>query len=232
MNIARYMLPGLMVLTLSMTLPSAGFAEPPAEQTLKYKVDFRGHSAGELETIIERTEDGYIVKSVSHLSLIAKAFLSNETAETVFRYVDDELVLQSGSEYVTKSGKEIRSFEIDHEAGQILFSDGDPLAMEPGVRLEVDNFPLALMANGIDKAAGTKFYAVSTKRARLYQTEEPTREKVKVPAGEFDAILVQHTLPGDPTRIFKIWMQDGPQPIPLRVETGREGKLTVMELLP
>ena len=232
MTATRTLAQSLILMVLALALPSAAFAEPPAEQTLKYKVNFRGHNAGELETVVERTEDGYLVKSISHLSLIAKAFLSNETAETVFRYVGDELVLQSGREYVTKSGKEIRNFKVDHDAGQILFSEGDPLTMEPGVRLEVDNFPLALMANGIDKAAGTKFYAVSTKRARLYQTEEPTREKVEVPAGEFDAILVQHTLPGDPSRIFRLWMRDGPQPIPLRVETGREGKLTIMELLP
>ena len=222
----------LVAFALSLVLPTVSVAEPPEEQTLRYEVNFRGHNAGQLETIIERTTDGYLVKSVSHLSLIAKAFLSNETAESVFRYVDDELVLQSGREYVTKSGKEIRSYEIDHEAGQITFSDGDPLTMEPDTRLEADTFPLALMANGVENAVGTKFYAVSTKRARLYQTESPVRESVEVPAGKFDTLLVQHTLPGDPTRIFKIWLKDGPQPVPVRVETGREGKLTIMQLLP
>jgi hypothetical protein len=222
----------LFAIVFTLAFVASTRAGEPSEQTLRYKVDFRGTNAGELETVIERTEDGYLVKSISHPSLLASMFLQNETAETHFQLVDGRLVLQSGREYVTKSGKEVRSFEVDHDAGQIRFSGGDPLDMEPGTRLEADTFPLALMANGLESAAGTKFYAVSGKRARLYQTGEPMAETIEVPAGKFETLRVENRLPGEPSRIYTIWFRVGPQPIPVRVVTGREGKVTTMELLP
>ncbi len=213
-------------------LMGVAHAAPPEPQSLRYSVDFRGHDAGEVEVEISRDGDHYLVRTIAHPSLLASMFIEPITAEARFDLVEGELRLLDGRETVTESGELLRSFAVDHAAGSISFSDGDPLTLQPGTRLDADAFPLSLVALGADAVAGTTFYAVNPKRARLFESAEPVMESVEVAAGAFDTMRVDNTVPSDRERVYSVWLRTGDNPVPVKIVTGRSGKATTMELLP
>lgn len=212
-------------------LYSASAAEPK-DQTLRYSVDYRGSDAGEIEVIVKRNDDGYQVTSISHLSLLASMFLQSHTIVSFFQRTDDGLVLQSGKEILTQTGETVRSFEVDAPAGNIRFSGGDPVSFDRSTHLDADSFPLGLVTSNAEALLGRRFLSVNPKRARLFEITDVKKDRVEVPAGAFEVWRIHSSVPGEPSRVFRLWLRvDGDQ-VPVRIETGREGKLTTMVLLP
>lgn len=207
-------------------------AQLPGNQALRYSVDYRGSDAGEIEVVLEHGENGFQVTSISHLSLLASMFLESHTIESRFSLEKGLPVLDSGSEILTQTGEVKRSFAVDRQAMKVEFSAGDPVVFDQATRLDADSFPLGLVTSPVDALKGRRFLSVNPKRARLFEVTDVTRQTIRVPAGEFEAWRVDSSVPGEPTRVFRLWLRAEGERIPLRIETGREGKLTTMLLQP
>ncbi len=205
-------------------------AGPPVERTLRYNVDYQGRNAGVIEIGISRDGGDWLVRSVSRPSLLAAMFLDSHTIESRYRMRDGEAVLLSGRELLTGTGEVLRSFEVDHATRRIHFSAGDPAGFDAATRLDSDPFPLGLLTAGA--AEGGRFLSVNPKRARLFGTAGVVEETVTVPAGTFATLRHDHAAPGNPGRVLRLWLRRGEDPLPVRIVSGRQGKLTVMELLP
>jgi hypothetical protein len=90
----------------------------------------------------------------------------------------------------------------------------DRLAIQQAVRLWV-------MAHAQDADAGTvEFTMADRKRVVTYRFAISGREKVKVPAGQFDAILVQRV--DDPNKVMKFWLAPERNYIPVKVLQDNE----------
>ncbi len=203
-----------------------------ANQTLRYAVDYQGTSAGDIEVFITRTESGYQVRSVSHLSLVATIFLQSFTIESDFEHVDGELRLSRGKEILNETGTVHRSYTVDYENRVIRFSDGEPQKFEAGSWLDADAFPLALVFADLSSLSGKKILSISAKRARQYLLDKPVQESVTVLAGTFDSNKIVYTRQDDPTRTVRVWLRQDENPVPLRITSGKPGKETTMELTP
>ena len=202
----------------------------PAEQKLHYHVEYHGNDAGKIEIHIRRDGEEHLLTTVYRPNLLAGLVVKGYTVESRFRFRDGAAHLQSGRELRTRSDEVVRSFQVDHATRRILFSAGDPASFDKDTRLDTEPFPLGLMTSGT--AAGGRFLSVNPKRARLFEAAGTAEEVVTVPAGKFATLRRDHTAKGDPDRIFRVWMRQGENPVPVRIVTGRKGKLTVMELLP
>ncbi len=211
--------------------PVLGIDVPP--QTLRYAVDYKGTNAGELEIVISRIDTGYLVKSISHLSLVAQLFLQSFTIESTFDMVNGQPRLLKGREIFNQSGEIHRSFEVDHGKQAITFSQQEQES-QPIVNaawLDADAFPLALIFADKSSLTGKKFLSVSAKRAGLQVFHAPLEESVTVPAGTFSSLKVINNRVSDPSRTITVWLQDSSNPVPLKIISGKQGKQTTMELI-
>lgn len=220
------------LLTLFVSTFTSGLhAASPAEQTLRYAVDFMGQPAGEIEVVIKREGDEYLVTSISHPSLLAQMFLESYTLESRFSFDGEQLQLKSGKEILSETGEVQREFNVNHDNKVLSFSAGEPLNLPEGIRIEADSFPLLLMSSDLNTLAGQTYLSVSPKRARQYVYQEPEQESLSVPAGEFSTIKIVGVRSDSPDRKVNVWLNTGDDQIPVKITTSKDGRETTMTLM-
>lgn len=218
-------------LTAVFVASSAASALSVAEQIRFYAVEYEGQNAGELEVVIKRDGEGYLITSISHLSMLAQLFLESHTVESRFEIVNDQVRLVSGREVLTGSGQVKREFNIDYDSNIVTFSAGEPLKFSNGARIDADSFPLALMTSNPATLAGETYLAVSPKRARQYIYQPPVEETVSVPAGEFATTRVVGIRNDDPDRSVSFWLDNENQKLPVKIINSKNGKETIITLI-
>jgi len=217
-------------LAVSLLLQPA-FASAIDNQTLRYAVDFRGTDAGELEIQVSRNDDSYTIKTVSHLSLVAQLFLQSYTIETQFSVENGSPTLVSGKEELNQSGDTVREFTVNQETREVEYKEADNVPFDATTRIDADAFPLGLMLSQPADLIGKPYLAVSPKRARLFVVKEVIEEEVTVPAGTFNTTLVKSARPDDENRFVQIWLKSGDNPVPVKIVSGKPGKVTTMTLV-
>ncbi|MBX2869360.1 MAG: DUF3108 domain-containing protein [Acidiferrobacterales bacterium] len=200
-------------------------------QTLRYAVDYRGTDAGELEIQVSREGDQYSIKTVSHLSLVAQLFLQSYTIETAFSVENGVPALLSGKEELNQSGETVREFSVNLKTREVEYQGADNVPFDASTRVDADAFPLGMMLSDANSLIGKPYLSVSPKRARLFVVQEAVEAEVTVPAGTFKARLIKSARPDDQNRFVNIWLKPGDNPIPVKIESGKPGKVTTMTLL-
>jgi len=218
-----------MILTITV-IGQQAIALELENQTLRYSVDYRGTDAGALEIEVIRTGDNYTIKAVSDLSLVAQLFLKSYTIETQFALVDGNVSLLSGKESLNQSGDTIREFTINQKTREVEYKDADNVKYDAATRVDADAFPLGMILSKPDDIIGKPFLSVSPKRARLFVVQETTKEEVTVPAGTFTTTLIKSVRPDDENRFVQIWLQSGDNPVPVKIVSGKPGKVTTLTL--
>jgi len=200
-------------------------------KNLRYSVNYQGAYAGELEIVIEKTDNEYVVSSISHLSLLAQVFLKSTTIESRFKDQSGTLLLVSGKETLNETGKIKRSFDVDYASGKINFSDSDPVPFSKDTIIQADSFPLGLVLSDLSSRKGKIYLSVNPKRARNYVYQKIDNETISVPAGTYNATRIFSTRPDEPERKVTMWLSDDNSQLPVKIITGKNGKETVLELL-
>ena len=202
--------------------------------TYRYHVSYLGNDAGELEVIIDKKDDLITVRSVSHLSLLAKAFLDSTTVISQFQDIEGTLMLLSGTEINTESGEVKRSFKIDYDNRAIVFSHGESVSIPDAAYIDADNYPLRLLQSDVNNLVGTSYLAVNPKRAKIFAHTNSIAEVVEVPAGQFNSIRITSENPDDENRYISVWLAtlgDSMTLAPVKIESGTTNKKTVLTLL-
>ena len=210
---------------------SMASASSVVEQTRIYAVEYQGKDAGELEVIIRREGEGYLVRSISHLSALAQLFLKSHTIESRFELKNDQLRLVSGREILNESGKVKREFSIDHDNNTVTFSAGEPIKFPQGFRIDADSFPLGLMTSNPTTLTGESYLSISPKRARQYIYQSPVEEIVSVPAGDFTTTRVVGIRNDNPNRSVSFWLDKGNQQLPVKITNSKDGRETILVLV-
>lgn len=221
----------LLPVLLAVTFGLSAVAAELDGKNFRYGVNYRGSDAGELEVVIQKVDNEYVVSSISHLSILAQMFLKSTTIESRFEQQSGTLRLVSGKETLNETGKIKRSFDIDYATGKINFSDTESVPFAEDIIIEADSFPLGLILSDPESRKGKNYLSVNPKRARNFVYQDIVKDTVSVPAGTFDAIRIFSTRPDEPERKITIWLSDDETRVPVKIITGKNGKETVMELL-
>ena len=224
----------LLVHALAITaflISSIAHSQVSMDQTRLYNVEYEGKDAGKLEVRIQRDGSEYLVRSISHLSVLAQLFLKSYTIESRFEIKKNGLRLVSGREILNESGEINREFNVNYDENTIFFSKGEPLVFPENIRIDADSFPLALMTSDLNSLAGESYLSISPKRARQYVYQPPTKETVSVPAGEFSTTKIIGAREDDPNRTISIWLNQDPQQLPVKIVNSKGDRKTTLVLV-
>lgn len=212
-----------------------GQAEPKLpELDLHYAVAWKGISLGEAAITLkpEGGADCYRYESVTDPIGLVRMFYGKPRETSDF-------CLQNGAvvpkRFAFKNPKDdSESFTLEFEPGKVRDADGkvrevpanvqDRFGIQQAVRLWV----LQHLDDEPGKATA-EFAMVDDRKVRAYQFVITGRETVEVPAGKFDAIVVQRI--GSKTRSSKFWLGASRDYMPVKVEQIHNGSVELRMVL-
>ncbi len=200
-------------------------------RTLRYSVFYGSRDAGELEIIIERTDDTIKTTAISHLSDLARMFLPGQTIETWFRIEGEKVLLDRGHILDHKDETVSSEFTIDRDNGVIDYQPRDDVPIEDGDHFESTSFPIVLMTSVVESIAGQTIRDTNPKKSRYYVYQPPAKEKLELNGKMYKTWKVTRNKRGDADRTVTFWLDRKDQKVPLKIISTKKGKSTVMTLL-
>jgi hypothetical protein len=201
-------------------------------QTLRYSVHYLSKNAGVLEIVIKRSATEVKTTAISHLSMLAKMFLSGLTVETWFNIEDQRAILARGKVLSNDNETVERSFDIDREKGVILFDRGDTVPIVMPEHFESTTFPIGLITSDITSVNGQHIQEINPQRVSRYVYLPPEQATLELHGESFETWKVTRHKVDDTTRTVTMWLDRNNQQIPLKIVTTKKNKDTVMVLLP
>ncbi|NKB64108.1 MAG: DUF3108 domain-containing protein [Gammaproteobacteria bacterium] len=199
-------------------------------QTLRYSVEYAKQNAGELEVVIQHNTDQVSITTISHLSLLARMFLTAQTSTSVFNLNDGNVELEKGQDYLKKDGSLVHSFTIDQGTQTIKFLNGETVSMDPSHLLDADSFPIGLMSSEIEMLKGKIVRVVSGKRTRLYRYRAPQQETVDTRRGKAETWKVTRERLDNPESTVTFWLDRENGLLPIKIITSKKGRNTLLTL--
>ena len=200
---------------------------PIENQTLIYSVDYAGQNAGELEVVIHTKGDQLSVTSHSHLSLLAKMFLSAQTTKADFSLGKGQPKLIRGADYQQKDQSLLRSFTINGTI--ITLNNNEQIPFAPGELLDADAFPVALMGSDLSTLAGRKVLIISGKRVRVDIYQPISTEIITTPNGDVATSRVTRVRENANDSSVTYWLNE--HQVPVKILSEKKGKKTTLTLL-
>jgi hypothetical protein len=221
--------PIITALSLLLLSPISGATEI-AERNLRYSVIYGSHNAGELEIVLEHDGDLIKTSAISHLSAIAKMFLSGQTVETWFKITDGTARVEKGHILNHKDNGITSSFDIDRSAGKVHFKTKDIIAIEKNDVFESTSFPVVLMTSDFESLGGTTVREINPKKVRYYTYHDPVEEPLELQGKSYETWKITRFKQGNPDRTVTFWL-DKTNRSPLQIISSKKGTDTVMTLL-
>jgi hypothetical protein len=218
---------------LALACGAAVAAEPVLpELQLRYAASWGGTSLGQIVITLKPQggPDCYRYESVSDPVGIVRWFYGKPREVSEF-CISGGKVVPKRFEFVHRDGF---TLEFDTAAGKVRDAKGRSRDIPPGAQ---DRFGLQqavrlwAMANASTKDASAEFPMVDEDRARTYRFAITARETIQIPAGTFDTLRVERV--DNKRRISRYWIAPERDWMPVKVETGKDGKVQLrMELKP
>ncbi len=216
---------------LFFSLVSSSHAVDLDSRTLRYSVVYSGHDAGELEVIIERTDNVIKTTAISHLSGFAQIFLSGQTVQTWFRIEGDNVLLDKGHILDHKSENITNSFTIDRDKRIIDYHTREDEPIQEGDMFAATSFPIILMTSVATEIGGKTIRETNPKKSRYYVFHEPVSEPLELNGKDYKTWKITRNKRGQPDRTVTYWLNRRDQKVPLKIVSTKDGKSTVMTLL-
>lgn len=216
------------------TATAGGNADKPALQPFEavYSAQWNNIRLGEIHIGLRRDgEFCYVYTSEARPVRLVRAFYGTPAEESYFCLVDGAV---RPVRFAFDHGDDSFTLDFDWVNG-VVTGDGtaeaerelpenaqDRLGMQQAVRAWV-------LAKLPDAPEGDYvFNMVEDDRIREYTLRMTGTEQVRTPAGRFDAHKLERV---DPDRIARFWVAPEAQAMPVKVETGRDGRVQLsMEL--
>lgn len=202
-------------------------------QTLLYAVKYQKLNAGKLEIIIERSNKQIKTTAISHLSALARLFLTDLTIETWLDIEHEKVSLNRG--HVLSSNNKVveRGFAIDWQHALIkLEPGGKHIPINAAEIFEPASFPIVLITSDIESIAGQTVQETTSKGINEYVYLAPQQQTLELNGRKIETWKVTRQKPNDTTRTVTIWLDKNNQQIPVKIVTTRKNKNTIMTLLP
>ena len=197
----------------------------PHSAVYKIKISVLG---GQLNTQLEATEQGYVATHAIKATGIAKMFARghrNESSE--FYAVADGVRPTKFHVDDTMSREKMRaSIEFDWDTGEVHGTvNGEKVSSTlQGIAYDHVSIQYELMHDLMNGGTSAEYTMFEIDKLRVVSVHNIGRKNVKVPAGKFDAIGIQHQAAGS-QRITTLWCVEELDFLPVIIEQHRKGKL-------
>ena len=220
---------GAMLLAIALAGGAAVAAEPKLpELNLRYAVAWGGIQLGDAVITLkaEGGADCYRYESLTEPAGIVRMFYGRPREISEFCIKGGVVVPRKFTFRNPKDDDE--SFTLEFEPGKVKAGDGavrevpanaqDRFGIQQAVRLWV-------LQHLTDEpgAQSVEFTMVDDRRVRAYRFAITGRETVSVPAGKFEAVVVQRI--GSKKRSTRFWLGATRDYMPVKVEQLRDGKV-------
>ncbi len=203
---------------------------PMGDQELVYAVSYGNRNVGNIEISIQSEKGGYQLGSITKPTRIAGLLLKEHTSDTRFIWRNEALVLHSAVEKLEGKKSYDRGFTFDFDTYTIELAEGKTSTFKEGDQFESVTFPLLLMHRDVNSIGGLEVREVSPKRLRSYTYEAAEEETVNVPAGEFTSWKITRFRSDRPEDTVTVWLNQADNPIPLKIEVSKGGKVSILAL--
>lgn len=194
--------------------------------TLRYAVEFRGNSIGELEIKIEKTEDHVIVRGETFPNSLANLFGDGKVIETIqYTEIGDKLLLTHLTEQKGQGNSETKELSIDHKQNKLLTHKG-PIEISKEDQIDAYTFPLLSILGLTDSDSGSEEKLVTAEKVREYRYHAPTHETIKTKAGTFKTLKKSKTRLDKPKTIA-LWLTETQPVMPVQIQVDKNGKREV-----
>jgi len=222
------------VLLVTATLSTAALADSslrPHSATYKVKISV---VSGQLNTELTATDDGYVATHVIKPTGMSRIFSRGTINESsAFRATADGVrpTEYSSVDTISRDKTDV-SVHFDWDTGEArgtvngedLVSTMDTLAHD---RISIQ---YELMHDLLNAGPSAEYTMFEIDRLRKLEVRNVGRKLVKVPAGKFEAVGIQHQAEGS-KRITTLWCVEELGYLPVIIEQHRNGKLRVRAAL-
>lgn len=219
----------VVVATISFLASAGAATEPkllvPHSAAYKIKVSVLG---GDLQTKLELTDDGYVATHAVRPSGMARMF-----GRGVIRESSEFRVTSNGIRATSYSSKDTLSSEpeniairFDWEAGEASGTVNNKAfesALE-GLSHDRISIQYQLMYDLLNGAENADYTIFEVDRLRAVSVRNIGTQTVKVPAGEYAVVGIQHQAEGS-KRVTTLWCAEELGYLPVVIEQHREGAL-------
>lgn len=219
----RYLRAGLTLILMSMAAPAPATDPVLPGFDARYQASWNGIHLGEIR--IQLSREGafcYLYRSETRPTRMVRMFYGQPREISRFCIVDGEVRPVS---FRYEAGKDSYALEFDWIAGEVR-GVGEPrplpdnaqdrFGMQQAVRLWL------LQQSPEPPEDGFRFTMVEDDRMREYHLLVTRQETVSVPHGDHPALLLERQ---DSDRLNRFWVSAEVGYMPVKVETGRDGKV-------
>ena len=201
--------------------------------TAEYKVKISVVS-GRLNTELQETESGYRathrIKPTGMSRLLARGTIS-ETSE--FENGSDGIIpvaYRSNDTLSKDKGQAIIAFDWDKNEASGTFNDEEILSELEGLSHDRVSIQYALMHDLLNEGPSEQYRLFEVDKLKTINVRLIGEKKVKVPAGKYTAVGVQHQAENS-SRVTTLWCVEELDYLPVIIEQHRKGKLRVRATL-
>lgn len=217
---------------LALIVGTALAAEPKLpELSLRYAAHWNGIRLGEIHVSLKPAGDAdcYRYESQSDPVGMVRMFYGKPREISEFCVAGGKIVPRR---FVYERSKEGFTLDFDLARGKVRDGAGNEREIPANAQ---DRFGLqqAVRLWAVENAdktdASVEFALVDDERVRSYKFAVTGRERLELPAGAFETVKVERI--DNPDRISRYWIAPEVQWMPVKVESGKNGKIQLrMEL--
>jgi len=215
-----------------LSLPAmADSALQPHSAVYKVKISVVG---GQLNTELKATEDGYVATHVIKPTGMSRMFASGRISETS-RFVAAADGVRP-SEYssiddISRDKENVRVlFDWDNGKARGTVNGEEVLSTMDGLAHDRVSIQYELMHDLLNNRPSDEYTMFEIDRLRQLNVRNIGKKSVKVPAGKFEAVGIQHQAAGS-KRVTTLWCVEELGYLPVIIEQHRLGKLKVRATL-
>ena len=203
----------------------------PHQAEYKVKISVLG---GQLNTELRVTPDGYVATHIVKPTGMAKLFARGQISETSqFHGSDDGIRPVNFRADDTLTRDKIKaSIQFDWESGEATGTVNDEAVSSTMEELAYDHVSIQyqLMFDLMNGGPSSQYVLFDIDELKTINVSKIGHRTIKVPAGKFEAIGVQHQVIGS-KRITTMWCVEALDYLPVIIEQHRKGKLKMRAVL-
>jgi hypothetical protein len=229
----RHIVCALCLVTVSLFTAPAGASGVLTPHSAEYKVKISVVS-GRLRTELRATESGYearhTIKPTGMSRLVARGEISEVSK---FTNGDDGLIPVAYQSHDTLSRDKVRAdivFDWDTNEASGKVNDEDFVTVLEGLSHDRVSIQYELMHDLLKEGPSTEYRLFDVDKLKTIIVRTIGEKKVRVPAGKFTAIGIQHQAENS-SRVTTLWCVEELDFLPVVIEQHRKGKLKVRATL-
>lgn len=203
----------------------------PHSAVYKVKIKVLG---GQLDTELRQTDTGYVATHTIKPTGMSRMISRGTITESSSFYAADDGVRPDkyrSVDTITRDGENV-AIQFDWNSGEARGTVDDVYVTSVMEEIAHDRVSIQyeLMHDLLNGGPSSEYVLFDVDRLKVINVRNIGRKEIKVPAGRFEAIGIQHQATGS-KRITTLWCVEELDYLPVVIEQHRKGKLRVRAVL-